>query len=226
MAIAYVNGANNFATASLTTIAIAATSHTTGNLIVAMVFSNYASSSAVSSIADTAGNTYTFIRKRTIVGGDIEIWYAKNITGNASNVVTATFTGAVSNRGIMVHQYSGCDTTAPLDQQTDGQATALAQTVTDIATTTADEVLVAGFVEATTHSTYTAGSGFTKQLAGTSADAYVTYDKIVSATGTYPGGTINTVSSSADNTYIGITATFKAAGGGTILPMMMQHHGG
>jgi hypothetical protein len=69
----------------------------------------------VSSIADTAGNTYSYTGRYTDSDATIEIWFAQNITGNASNVVTATLSGAATERRISVTQYSGCATSSIQD---------------------------------------------------------------------------------------------------------------
>lgn len=95
-----------------TTIASAAASHTTGNLIVAGVRS---SAGGAMTCADTAGNTYVSLTHyNQAISGDWQFCYAKNITGNASNVVTATMTSS-AYRAIIVHQVSGASTTSPFD---------------------------------------------------------------------------------------------------------------
>ena len=202
MAIAYVNGVGNFESAGATTIAAPAANHTTGNLLVVFVGLRD-TSVTVSSIADTAGNTYTYVTRIAGTSSAIECWYAKNITGNANNVVTATFSASVYYRTITVNQYSGCDTSAPLDQYNTGTGYDTAPTTGNITTTVADEVLVAG-VRLLASRIITAGTNYTKRVDTSSWGA--SEDRIVSATGTY-----NATFSLSDVTYWAtIVASFKA----------------
>jgi hypothetical protein len=205
MAIALVNSASYLGGGPLTTVAAPATSHTAANLLVVIVgfFDN---SITVSSIADTAGNNYTFITRKQVAGiGTIEIWYAKNIAGNANNIVTATLSATASSRAISVHQYSGCDNTAPYDVSNVGTGNATAQTTAAAQTNIADEVIVAGYYEYDV-SAVTAGANFTIRQ---TKNYFGTEDRIVSVTGSY-GSAATTATAS---NYIGVHATFKKAAG-------------
>jgi hypothetical protein len=207
MAIAYVNGVGNYGGIYATTIAAPAANHTAGNLLV--VFVGLVSSTAtVSSIADTAGNTYTYVA--SIVYSAyyrIECWYAKNITGNANNVVTVTYSASVTYRTITVDQYSGCDPSAPLDQYNTGSGNSAAPTTGNITTTSADEVLVAG-VHLDANKTITAGANYTKRTLTDPAPSFgASEDRIVSATGTYNA----TFSLNSAAGWVIIVASFKAA---------------
>jgi len=205
MAIAYVNGVGNREIVAATTIAAPAANHTTGNLLVVFV-GFYSTSVTVSSIGDTAGNTYTKITSIKDSYSTIECWYAKNITGNANNVVTATFSASVTYRGITVDQYSGCDTSAPLDQYNTGTGNDTAPITGNITTTTANEVLVAGVYLLYTK-TITAGTNYTlRTLTNPAPSKGASEDRIVSATGTY-----NATFSLSDSTpWVSIVASFKA----------------
>jgi len=206
MAIAYVNGVGNYQIASAKTIAAPAANHTAGNLLVVFVGTT-STTATVSSIADTAGNTYTYVTR--IVGdltGTIECWYAKNIAGNVSNVVTVTFSASVYNRTITVDQYSGCDTSAPLDQYNTGSGNSNTPTTGNITTTVADEVLVAGVYLGYPY-TITAGTNYTlRTLTNTAPSRGASEDRIVSATGTYNA----TFSISSSFYWATIVASFKA----------------
>lgn len=71
----------------------------------------------VSSITDTAGNTYTSDStcKITNAGnGRGEVWWAKNATANASDVVTVNHT-ASTFRNVVVVQVAGANTSTPFD---------------------------------------------------------------------------------------------------------------
>jgi hypothetical protein len=89
VAISFVNIAENSGDAGGGSIASPAASHTSGNFLV--VFVNNANSRDVTSMSDTALNTYTF-RGTNSNGADRQhVWTATSITGNANNVVTASF---------------------------------------------------------------------------------------------------------------------------------------
>lgn len=127
---AFVNFGNNGADAPSTTIAASAINATGGNLIVGAVKYEGASSTTVT-VADTAGNTYTVLtgRKHSTANLWVYPFYARNITGNASNVVTATFGASQQYRGIAVAQYSGLDTGAGVLLFDDVAETSGSQTV-------------------------------------------------------------------------------------------------
>jgi len=99
-----------------TSIAISAFNAVAGNLI-CVHWSGVGTPSGVPT--DTAGNTYTLIRNFLDTGSALNIytWYAKNISGNASNVITINYSsgGYSSARAV---QYSGLHLTTPLDTST------------------------------------------------------------------------------------------------------------
>lgn len=223
MAIAYVNGAQSYSTFLGTSIAAPATSHTSGNLIVVIGTCRGGDGTDITSITDTAGNTYTRITGTyNSFAGGIEIWYAKNITGNASNVVTINFNGSYSYRGIRVHQYSGCDTTSPLDQSAVGTGTSTAPATASVTTTQANEVLVGGD-GLWLSQTHTAGTGYTIRtiLGGAEPSGGDGEDRVVSSIGTYTAS----YTLSGSTTWIIVIATFKqAAAGGLSIPVAMHHY--
>ena len=112
------------ADASSTTIAAAAVTHTAGNLLVA--FCNGSGSNTVSSVTDTASNTYTQATSAyvTAAAGFADTWYASNISGNSSNAVTCTFNTGTTFRRIIVLEYSGADTSSPFEVAATGSCSA------------------------------------------------------------------------------------------------------
>lgn len=68
-------------------------------------------------VTDLAGNTY--VRVDMVVastGQKMDVFYAKDIASAlAANLVSATFSSSVSSPEIRILEYSGLDTTAPLD---------------------------------------------------------------------------------------------------------------
>lgn len=129
------------------TVATSAFNLTGGNTVL-LLFSAVPGAATVTSIADTAGNTYTLIGTVTDGGGFRTYAYIKdNATGNASNVVTVTWSGNVTFRAIAAIQYSGLDTAGSLDvftSTTSGAAGGLGRVLTTSAFSTArhDEVMV------------------------------------------------------------------------------------
>ena len=117
MAIEFVQYDDFYSISSETTIANdTALSTTSGNFIVVIV-GLYSTTTTVSSISDTAGNTYV-----KAIGENLglwnerkEIWYAENITGNANNITTVTFSASVLYRYISVAEFSGVATSSSLD---------------------------------------------------------------------------------------------------------------
>lgn len=102
-----------------TSQATASLNVTTGNLIV--VTSEWVGSAGtVTGVTDTALNTYTQCVGCYATSGNVaeDIWYAKNITGNASNVVTVTYSTSVTFTGATQIQYSGTSTSSPFETGT------------------------------------------------------------------------------------------------------------
>lgn len=164
--IALVNSTSNSGSGSSTTIDATAANHTTGNLLV-VIARNGGTTGATHSITDTAGNTY--IQLNTTLAnnglGNASFWYAKNITGNASNVVRCTYSTGCTFRGIIVVQYSGLDTTAPLDANPtpiNTNANHAGETSNTFSTTQADEVIIAA-------AAYDNGSALAGLIGGTAS---------------------------------------------------------
>lgn len=211
-AIALVNTTSGTNDGSGTSLGATAASHTAGNLIVAVVV--WSGNVNANVPTDTAGNTYVSTGQKANNGTSdhVEIFYAKNIAGNAANVVTGNWASAATFRRVMVHQYSGCDIAAPFATGEGGTvlATAAASaTTTSWVTATADEVIVAGFGSsgAVNHTNIVAGTSFTKRLDDIGVDSG-TEDRIVSATGTYTG---SYTASSGTQTWWLAAASFKIA---------------
>jgi len=151
------------ATASGTTLAAGALSVTTGNALA--VFVGYLAATNTATVADTAGNTFTLGAACNEDGNEHGIWFwAANVTGNASDVVTVTFGLSQGHREITVFQFSGASTSAPKDfNGACGTNNSITPTATSAAftTTAANEVLLAGVQGGTNSNTFTAGAGYT-----------------------------------------------------------------
>ena len=208
---AYVNGAGAQDDNNDTGFAIAAQNHTSGNLLVVMIKYEGGAGTTVT-VSDTAGNIYTPLTRRDAAANDmhVQMFYAENVTGHASNVVTFTLTAARQFKRGVVHQYSGMATSGAFDQENWGSGSSgTAISTGNITTTQNDEVLVA-FAGEYTAQTYTAGTNFTERIdvgalfPGTGS---ASEDRIVTSAGTY--NATMTQANSAD--WALIVSSFKAA---------------
>lgn len=217
MSIAFVNAAtgSDFSGASQSGLDAAAANHTTGNLLVVNMRPYAPLGQTVTSVTDTAGNTYSHVASAS--GSDFgveDVWYAKNITGNAANVVRANFSAPVSYVGINVCQYSGCDPTSPLDVTATGSSLAGSVTSGAFTTTQADELIVANAEVGGAFGSTWGVSGFTIRVQD-SQQVSIMADKIVSAIQT--AATVTATVSTAGANCI-VVATFKALVAPTFQP--------
>jgi hypothetical protein len=168
---------------------------------------------ATASLSDTQGNVYESAGGPIDWGGPtgttviyrVQIFYAKKIRGGP-NTVTATL--AIPNGGspnhclIYIHEYSGIDPSAPLDQVSSAVGLAAATPSSGARTTLFAPELLFGFgVSGSTLNG--SGPNFT---ARSSFGANVTEDEVVSETGSYAA-----TFAPSDNTWVAALATFKAA---------------
>jgi hypothetical protein len=151
---------------------------TAGNLNLVVVGWND-TTSTVSSVSDSRGNTYTQAGT-TVTGTGLRqaIYYARNIAGG-SNTVTVGFNQAAAFVDVRILEYSGLDTTSPLDV-TAGAAGTSSSPNSGAATTTAANELIFG--AGITSGGFTgAGTGFSSRII--TADGDIAEDKVVSSTG-------------------------------------------
>ena len=129
-----------------------------GNLNIVVVGWND-TSAAVSSVADSRGNTYTRAVGPTAGSGlQQSIYYAKNIAAG-SNTVTVTFNKAATLPDIRILEYSGLSTSNPLDVTASGTGSGQSANSGSASTTSSNELI---FGAGTTAGTFNvAGPGFT-----------------------------------------------------------------
>lgn len=191
--------------ASLSTSAFSATA---GNLIVVFARQSSPGGNALTgTITDTAGNTYTLIRYETLgISDRCGLWYATNIAGNASNVVTAAWSTNSLFTGVTAVQYSGLSTTSPLDTSTSANVLAATSITSPAFTTTAaNEVLVAAGTVNFSPNTFTAGAGYAI-VAVDALNLQAVENKVVSSIQT---GVTASMSIGAAHDWEFIVATFK-----------------
>lgn len=169
--------------ASNTTLATAAKSTTTGNtLLVGFVAQEGEGVATISSCTDTAGNTYTALTQIGPGGGGaIARWfYSHNITGNASNVCTGTWSAATRYKHAIQIEISGLKNQAPVSSVGAVPTSSTTASVT-IAMGSAVGAVFA-LATSTNDRTWTAGSGFT-EIADWGTSAAAEYYTALNATG-------------------------------------------
>jgi len=212
-AIAFVQSKNNSPNnSSLATLsATFAAAQTAGDLNVVAI--GWGSSTVgISSVTDSKGNTYTLAVGPTTMSGlaaTTTIYYAKNIAAAAAgaNTVTVTFNSAVPFPDIRMAEYSGINTTSPLDVTAAASGTSTLSDSGSATTTNANDLLVGSnwFVLGTT----SVGTGYTqREISGWDGD--ILEDRIVSSVGAYNATAPITTSSQ----WLMQMAAFKAASAG------------
>lgn len=130
-AIAYVNsvsGVDGWGGDSATTQTTSSWSLSSGNFVAVCVrWGDNAVPNTTATVTDTAGNTYTDGGSGRLTqssdSGFLQLFYAYNVTGHASNVVTATFSSSQDYKAVVAAEYSGVKTSAsPVDTGNTGTA--------------------------------------------------------------------------------------------------------
>jgi chitodextrinase len=156
-----------------------------GDLNVVVVGWNDATST-IGTVTDSSGNVYQLAVGPTVYSGTgtQAIYYCANIIGATANAntVTVAFNASVAYPDIRTLEYSGVDTTSPLDvtAAATGNGTSASS---GAATTTYANDLIFG-ADLTVTYTSGAGAGFTSRVI-TDPDSDIAEDKIVTATGSY-----------------------------------------
>jgi hypothetical protein len=175
---------------------------TAGNLNIVVVGWND-TTAAVSSVTDSRGNTYTrAVGPTTGTALSQSIYYAKNIIAG-SNTVTVVFNQTAAYPDVRVLEYSGADTTNPLDVTAGASGTGLTGNSGSATTTSANELV---FGAGMTFDIYNAaGSGYTNRVITNFGD--IAEDRSVTSTGSYNA----TAAMRASAAWVMQMATFKAA---------------
>lgn len=196
-----------------TTVASDAKSTTTGNMLVAWVKYESVAAPNVTSLADTAGNTWVEVAELTHTNGEPAgaLYYALNITGHASNVVTATFgSSSTAWKRIIVEEFSGLATSSATDgANTTGEGTSETFIAANITTTTTGLVVmgVGGYQSLSGWSGVAGTPDFT--IGATVGDTGFAYLISSSAQTVTPGA-----SAAQSNRWVAIAQAFKDEGAG------------
>jgi hypothetical protein len=124
----------------------------------------------VSSVVDTAGNTYQLAAGPTVVPASISqmgdlhqsIYYANNIVAASSNTVTVTFAAAASGTVVRVAEYQGLDPNNPFDTATGSYGTNTTSDSGWMTTSNANDLLIGANLTPSTGTS--AGAGYTSRL--------------------------------------------------------------
>jgi hypothetical protein len=146
------------------------------------------STSTVTAVTDTKGNTYTVAAGPTVQSGvqSQVIYVAKNIAAAAAgaNSVTVKFSAASAYPDVRVLEYSGLDPVSPVDAAvgaTGNSATSSSGSLT--ASSSYDLIFSANYVSTSTNA---AGNGFITRVI-TNPDGDIVEDRTVTAAGAYTG---------------------------------------
>jgi len=147
-----------------TSISFASYNQIAGHTIV-VVTESYDPSGHVSSISDTAGNTYVgiFAGDGFTNGGSIhsQIWYATNCASNAANVITVNYSTAHDYSTAAAYDLSGATNIVP-DAHVTNSGNSAAAASGSYTTTVADAVLIVfGSTVSAQWSASAVDSGFT-----------------------------------------------------------------
>lgn len=199
------------------TFSLSSTSVNRDLLIVSVSYDNVAAS--VQSITDSKGNKYFLAIGPTTWYSNTyrtEIWYAKNITGGSPISITVTLTlNTTSFISTYAEEYSGIDTTDPLDQTSANAGDSAGPVDSGSKTTNYPDELIYGHGEGQGPAV-TAGSGFTTR---NTSNGNTDEDKFVTTTGSYNAS----FNLSQPGPYVAIMATFKAAPG--VSQVLMSNSG-
>jgi hypothetical protein len=212
MAAAFVQRTSG--TAFSSPVASGSITVTAGNVLAIAVFCNV-TTVTISSIAGNS-NTYTLIDGPTDLSTSYRGWTYYVLSANSgATTVTVTFSAAVSYAAIVVHEISGLDTSAPLDQHiingqnAPGTGTD-AVTSTAKTTTASGEYIFGASSNANGSAVAAAGTGFTSRATADPASE----DQIQGASGSI-AATFTASDSFAP--YLTALVTFKAASAGDTL---------
>ena len=151
-------------------------------------------------VTDSQGNACV----QAVASGGSAIWYAVNVKGG-TDTVTANFASSTGFSLIYVHEYAGLATSSALDQVSAQTGTGTAVSSGAKTTTQANE-LIFGYASVD-YSVTGAGAGFTaRQTTG----GNMSEDMVVASTGSYAA----TFTQGKSGAWVGLMATFSAAGGG------------
>ena len=171
--------------------------------------------SAVNTVTDRSGNTYTRAVGPTSSSGTVSqsIYYAKNIVAAAegTNTVTVTFSTAATNPDIRILEYGGADPNNPVDVTAAANGNSTSTSSGAVTTTNATDLLFGANLVYTL--TTGPGNGFTGRVL-TSPDGDIAEDRMVSVAGSYAA----TAPLNQSGPWVMQMVAFRTPSGGTPSP--------
>jgi hypothetical protein len=175
-----------------------------GDLNIVVVGWNDATS-AISSVTDSAGNTYA-LAGSAVTGTNLTqaIYYAKNIAAASTNTVTVQFNPGASFPDVRILEYAGLDTVSPLDVANGSSGQSLTASSGRVTTTAALELVFAA--DTVLSKTLSPGSGYVPIV-------FTNFFDIAEHAMTTKTGKFNpTANLDASTNWVMQVATFKAPG--------------
>jgi hypothetical protein len=130
-----------------------------------LVFSHWDNQALTATVTDNLGNTYVPITGPVNVAptARFQAWYAKNIRGGSQLGVTITYSGKTSSISLLdVAEYSGLDTSSPLDVVASATGTGTTQDSGPSPMTSSTSETIVGLLGYSAYaSPFTAGTDFT-----------------------------------------------------------------
>jgi hypothetical protein len=159
-----------------------ATPQTLGDLNVVAIGWND-STATISSVTDSAGNTYILAVGPTVQTGlaTQAIYYANNIAAASSSSVTVTFNVAANSPDLRILEYAGAAATNPIEVAAGATGTSANSTVSLTTASAGDLIFAANLVQTITTG---AGTGFKSRVI-TEPDGDIAEDMTAGAAGSY-----------------------------------------
>ncbi|HYA96781.1 MAG TPA: hypothetical protein VEH49_01700, partial [Methylomirabilota bacterium] len=203
----FVQGNSSVAPSATTVVVTYTQAQVSGDLNIVVV--GWKDTTAtVSSVTDTAGNTYTRAVGPTVLSGQLSqsIYFAKNIAAApaASNAVTVTFSASATAPDVRVLEYSGLDANNPVDGAAGASGNGSIPDSGAAATGNPTDLLIGASTSTT--STSSAGASYSARMI--TANGNLVEDQAVSTAGSYDA----TSTLSSPGSWVMQIAAFKLAG--------------
>ena len=184
--ISFVQGNYADPQSSQTSVSVPFTAAQTAGNLNLVVISWKDSTATVRQITDSKGNTYTRAVGPTIISGAASqsIYYAKSIVSATAggNSVTVAFSTSAKNPDIRILEYSGADTTSPIDVTHANSGNGRTASSGSATTTNATDLIVGADIALAI--TNGPGTGFTSRVL-TSPQGNIAEDQSVTTIGSY-----------------------------------------
>jgi hypothetical protein len=176
----FVQAAASAASGTATTLSLAFPSNTRAGDLLLVAF-DYTSNATPTSVTDSQGNVFTEVGSQlSTPGGALSrVYYARNIKGGA-DTVTVTLSASSSYLELYLNEYSGINTTNPIDAELGASGSAGAVSSGNVTTTAAGDIIYGYCVG---DWACTVGSGFT---ARSTLDGNLIEDETAGSAGGYP----------------------------------------